>query len=88
VTPDDPCPRFKLEVKRLNAGAKMARVKVVLAVTLPDVAVTVTVSVPVGAEPPAFNVKLLKLVVGLGENDAVTPAGRPDTEKFTVPVNP
>lgn len=88
MTPDDPSPRFKLEVKRLNAGAKMARVKVVLAVILPDVAVTVTVPVPVGAELLTFKVKLLKLVVGFGENDAVTPLGRPDTEKFTLPVNP
>ena len=86
--PDDPCPTFKLEVKRLNAGVKIARVKVVLAVTLPDVAVTVTVLVPVGTEPLAFNVNVLNPVVGLGEKDAVTPLGSPETERLTLPVKP
>ena len=27
-------------------------------------------------------------VTGFGENAAVTPLGRPDTERFTLPLNP
>jgi len=34
------------------------------------------------------SVNVLSYVVGLGENDAVTPLGKPDTERFTLPANP
>jgi hypothetical protein len=60
----------------------------VVAVRFPEVPVIVTVFVPTGAELLAVSVSTLYPVVGLGENDAVTPLGRPDTEKFTFPVNP
>ena len=36
----------------------------------------------------AVNVSVLNPLVGFGANDAVTPLGRPDTERFTLPVNP
>ena len=36
----------------------------------------------------AVNVSVEVEVVGLGENEAVTPLGRPETVRFTLPVNP
>jgi hypothetical protein len=48
----------------------------------------VSVFVPGATEPLAARVIMLNPVAGLGENDAVNPLGRPDTEKFTLPVNP
>ena len=48
----------------------------------------VSVFVPRAAELLAENVSVLNPVVGFGVNDAVTPLGRPDTERFTLPVNP
>jgi len=59
-----------------------------VAVTFPEVPVMVTVFVPRAVEAAADNVSVLYPVVGFGANDAVTPLGRPDTERFTLPVNP
>ncbi len=59
-----------------------------VAVCVPDVPVIVSVYCPTAAELVAVSVMVLLLVVGFGEKDAVTPLGRPDTEKFTLPVNP
>ena len=50
--------------------------------------VIVTVDCPIGAESVAVNVSALFPVAGFGENEPVTPAGRPDTERFTLPLNP
>lgn len=61
---------------------------VVEAVTLPEVPVMVTVEVPVVAELLAVNVSTLVPVVGLVPNAAVTPVGRPDAARVTLPVNP
>ena len=36
----------------------------------------------------AVNVSVLVLVAGFGLNDGVTPVGRPDAVRFTLPVNP
>jgi hypothetical protein len=36
----------------------------------------------------AVNVSVLFPVVGVGEKEAVTPLGSPDTDKSTLPVNP
>jgi hypothetical protein len=36
----------------------------------------------------AVSVRLLSEVVGFGLKDAVTPLGRPETERFTLPMNP
>ena len=57
-------------------------------VKLPDEPVTVTVTVPVAAVPLAVNVKVLVPAVLLGLNDAVTPLGRPDVDKLTLPLKP
>jgi len=55
-------------------------------VTLPEVPVRVTVDVPGEAELAALSVRMLVLVVLAGLNDAVTPVGRPDAARATVPV--
>src|SRR5579863_603087 len=61
---------------------------VVVAVRLPDVPVMVTVELPVVAVALAVNVSTLVPVVGLVPNAAVTPLGRPDAAKVTLPLNP
>jgi hypothetical protein len=48
----------------------------------------VTVAVPVVAVALAVNVKLLVPVVLAGLKLAVTPAGRPEADKLTLPLNP
>jgi hypothetical protein len=55
---------------------------------LPDEPVTVTVTVPVVAVLLAVNVSVLVVAVLLGLNDAVTPLGRPDADKLTLPLKP
>jgi hypothetical protein len=57
-------------------------------VRLPDEPVTVTVAVPIVALPLADRVKRLLVVAVFVLNAAVTPLGRPDTVKFTMPLNP
>jgi hypothetical protein len=61
---------------------------VVVFVKLPDVPVTVTVTVPVVAVLLAVKVSVLLLAVLVGLNDAVTPLGRPDADKLTLPLKP
>lgn len=53
-----------------------------------DVPVTVTATVPVVAVPLAVSVKVLVLVVLLGLNDAVTPLGKPEADRLTLPLKP
>ena len=55
---------------------------------LPDVPVIVTVLVPVVAALLALRVNVLALVVLLGLKEAVTPLGRPDADKLTLPLKP
>jgi len=50
--------------------------------------VIVTVTVPVVAVPLAASVSVLVAVAGFGLNDAVTPLGRPDADKLTLPLKP
>lgn len=56
--------------------------------SVPEVPVIVTVKVPVVAMLLAASVTTLVEVVGLVPNVAVTPEGRPEADKFTLPVNP
>src|SRR6267143_2645012 len=67
-------------------------VRLTVAVVVPtkpaDEPVTVTVTVPVAALLLAANVNVLVLVVLLGLNDAVTPLGRPDADRPTLPLKP
>jgi hypothetical protein len=60
----------------------------VVAVRLPELPVTVTVAVPTVAVLLTASVSKLDPVVGLGTNAAVTPPGRPEAARFTLPENP
>ena len=65
-----------------------ARFKLVWFVMVPDEPVTVIVNVPTAAAALVVSVNVLALSVLLGLNDALTPLGRPEIDKLTVPVNP
>jgi hypothetical protein len=75
-------------VGRGGGGGVTVRVSVVVFVKVPDVPMMVTVTVPVLAALPAVSVNVLVVVVGLGLNDAVTPLGRPEADKLTLPLKP
>ncbi len=66
----------------------MVRLSVVVCVRLPDVPVIVIVVVPGTAAAPAVTVSVLDVVVTLGINPAVTPLGKPDNARLTLPLNP
>lgn len=57
-------------------------------VKLPDVPVIVNAVAPTVAEPLAVKVSTVLPLAGLGLNEAVTPLGRPEAEKVTLPLNP
>jgi len=71
----------------LGAAVTVSTIDAVL-VRLPDVPVTVTVTVVGVAVLLAVSVSVLVSVVLLGLNDAVTPLGRPEADRLTVPVKP
>jgi hypothetical protein len=48
----------------------------------------VTVYCPGEAVLLAVNVNVLELVAGFWLHDAVTPLGRPETDRSTLPLNP
>jgi len=75
-------------VKLAVAVAFTVRETVVVAVRLPEVPVIVTVEVPVVAVELAVSVSTLVPLVGFVPNAAVTPLGRPDAARVTLPVNP
>jgi hypothetical protein len=54
----------------------------------PEVPVTVTVTVTGAAVVLAVSVNVLVLVVLVGLKEAVTPLGRPDADKVTLPLKP
>jgi hypothetical protein len=58
------------------------------AVKVPEVPVTATVAGPTVAVLLAVSLSTLVPVVGFGTNAAVTPLGRPDADRFTLPANP
>jgi hypothetical protein len=64
------------------------RLIVVVWVRAPDVPVIVTVDVPTVAVLLAVKVRVLLPVVLVGLKVAVTPAGRPEADRLTLPVNP
>ena len=55
---------------------------------LPEVPVMVTVAAPVVAVLLAVSVRVLVVVAGFVLNDAVTPLGRPEADKVTLPLKP
>lgn len=64
------------------------RVMAVWFVKVPEEPVTVNVTVPTAAVAFEASVNVLTLAVLLGLNDAVTPLGKPDIDKLTLPVKP
>src|SRR6185312_5294919 len=68
--------------------ALTVRFSVVDADAEPDVPTMVTIAGPAVAPPEAVNVTVEVAVAGFGENDAVTPAGRPDALTLTGLLNP
>jgi len=79
---------LRLFTERAKVGAETVKGTVVVAVWLPYVPVMVTLYWPTMAELLAASVSVLVPVVGFGEKDAVTPLGRPEAERVTLPVNP
>ena len=78
-----------VDADRLKSGAAFTvRLTVVVCVRLPDVPVIVTVLVPVAAALPAANVRELVVVAEAGVKVAVTPLGKPDAVRATLPVKP
>jgi hypothetical protein len=61
---------------------------VVELVSVPDVPVMVSVDVPVVALALAVSVNVLVLVLLVGLKEAVTPLGKPEADKLTLPVKP
>jgi hypothetical protein len=55
---------------------------------LPDLPLTLTLKVPVVAELLTVNVNVVLDVEGFGLKAAVTPVGRLDPEKVTLPLKP
>ncbi len=73
---------------RLKLGVFTVSEIVVVALRFPEVPVMVNVLVPPAAVELAVRVNVLLVVADAGENVAVTPFGRPETARFTDPVNP
>jgi hypothetical protein len=61
---------------------------VVVLVKPPDVPMRVTEAAPVVAALVTVSVNVLVAVAGLGLNEAVTPLGKPDADKLTLPLKP
>jgi hypothetical protein len=87
----DPCVTVKLlgdaESAKFGGGVTV-RAIVVACSKLPEEPVIVTVTVLVVAVLLAVNVSVLVAVAGFVLNDAVTPFGRPEADKLTLPLNP
>jgi hypothetical protein len=88
-----PCTMLKplgdAESVKFGTGAGLTVRKIVAVVRCePEVPVTVTGKVPIAAEMPAVRVKVLLLEVVLGLKDALTPLGRPEAVKLTLPLKP
>jgi hypothetical protein len=91
LTPAAPCTMVKVFGDAESAkfgGAVTVSERVAALDRLPDVPVAVTVTVPVAAVLLAVSVKMLEPVVLVGLNEAVTPLGRPDADKLTLPLKP
>jgi len=87
VLPCVPRATFTGEAERVKLGpAVMVRESGVPLLRLPHVPVTVTVNVPIVTLEPTANVSVLLPVVLTGFKDAVTPLGRPETDRLTVPL--
>jgi hypothetical protein len=72
----------------MNVGAATVSIIVIVCVCEPYVPVIVSVLVPIAAVLATVNRIVLLYVVGLVEKAAVTPLGRPEIERFTLPLKP
>ena len=77
------------DAERVNVGGPVTvSVSRTVLVRLPDVPLIVIVVGPAAAEAATVSVSVLLVVAAAGLNDAVTPVGRPDAVRFTVPLKP
>ena len=77
------------EAERLKFGPEVTvKEIVVVLVRLAQTPLMVTVNVPSAAVALALSVSVLLPVVLAGLKDAVTPLGRPEADKLTVPLKP
>ena len=92
VAPRATVPHVRVEGVTVTGGPVTeeltVRLRVVVLVSDPEVPVMVTVTVPVAAVALAVNVSVLVVLVGLGLKPAVTPLGRPEAERVTLPLKP
>lgn len=91
LTVDPPGVRLTLAgvAETVNAGDPViVSVSRAVLVRLPEVPVIVSVDVAAAAEPAAVTVSVLLVMALAGLKDAVTPAGNPDTARFTAPLKP
>jgi hypothetical protein len=72
----------------VTAKACTVREIVVAFIKLPELPAMVMVTVPVVAVLLAVSVKVLVFVVLPGLKEAVTPLGKPDADKLTLPLKP
>ena len=75
-------------VEVVAAAGLTVRASGVVDTIVPEVPVMVTFAVPAETESLALSVNVLLPVAGLGENEAVTPLGRPDAAILTLPAKP
>jgi hypothetical protein len=91
LVPLAPCVTLRLfgdaEIVKLGGGFTVSEIVVVLDKLL-DVPVMVTVARPVVAVLLAVSISVLAPVVLAGLNDALTPAGKPEADKMTLPLKP
>jgi hypothetical protein len=84
-----PIPQLLPEAATVKVGANTPKTSVVVTFKLPEVPVIVKVYSPGLTELLDLTVIWLRPgETGFGEKDAVTPAGKPVTARFTFPVKP
>jgi hypothetical protein len=92
LVPLAPCVMLRLlgEAERVKFGTGAVTVRLIVMVCdkLAETPRTLTENVPVDAVLLAVNVSVLDAFVLLGLKDAVTPLGRPEAERPTLPLKP
>src|SRR4051794_7000774 len=87
--PANPIAPISKSVQLEGSGALTTlRTKVVDLLRLPDIPVIVSAKLPATAVLLAVTVNVLVLAVIIGLKEALTPCGKPATDRFTLPVNP
>ncbi|SRR6266700_2719244 len=73
---------------KFGTGTVTVRLMVMVCDKLPEAPRTCTENVPIEAVLLAVNVRVLVVFVVLGLMEAVTPLGRPEADKVTLPLKP